>query len=172
MKLEKKTLIKHLGNIALVVIIAFLVLSKLPSWIANVQVEGEAVTSFQVRDERGEVVTLPKPGEKQIIIFWATWCGPCQVELARFNSAVIDGQLKAEQALAISLGEDPALVYKEAKARDYRFTTLVDPETASLASLRVDGTPQTYHINAEQKVVHASMGLSLLGVWRAEQFLK
>ncbi len=169
---DKKKLFKHAGNIALVIVIAFLLLKKVPSWLANVQVEGEAVKSFQVRNEAGEVITLPSPGKKQVVIFWATWCGPCRVELSRFNTAVKEGQLKAEDVIAISLGEEPALVYKEAKAREYAFTTLVDPETASLASLRVDGTPQTYHISENQKITHASMGLSLLAVWRAEQFLK
>ncbi len=169
---EKKKLLKHAGNIALAMVVAFLLLKKIPGWIANYRVEGETVKSFQVRNDKGESITLPTPGKKQVVIFWATWCGPCKVELSRFNTAVKEGQLKAEDVIAISLGEDPALVYKEAKARDYSFTTLVDPETASLASLRVDGTPQTYHISENERITHASMGLSLLAVWRAEQFLK
>lgn len=152
--------------------VLFMLIQKVPLWISNMKSEGAKVVPFSVSDEQGERRELPALGQKQVLIFWATWCGPCTLELKRFNSAVKDGELRADQIIAISIGEDPAVVYKEARERDYRFTVLVDPENVSTRSLAVDGTPTTYHLDAEGKIAHASTGASMFPVWRAKSFLQ
>ncbi len=152
-------------------LIGYFLFQRVPGWVANSKIEGQIVQPFSVSKENGETLSLPLSGKKQVVVFWATWCGPCTVELARFNSAVKDGELKAEDIIAISFGEEPQIVWAEAKKRDYRFTVAVDPDLQSQKSLEVYGTPQTYHISADQKISHASMGLGLLSSWRARYFL-
>lgn len=168
----KKFSFSRVTNIILWAVVAFALYQKVPGWIANYEVEGKKVESFPVVDENGESLSLPVAGKKQVVIFWATWCGPCTVELSRFNAAVKKGELQPADVIAVSLGEEPSLVFREAKTRDYGFTVRADPEGLSARSLEVQGTPQTFHINAEGKVVHASVGLSLFPVWRASMFLK
>ncbi len=152
-------------------VIGFFLYQRLPGWIANTKVEGQVVPPFSVSQENGETLSLPLSGKKQVILFWATWCGPCTVELARFNSAVKDGDLKAEDIIAISFGEEPQIVWAEAKKRDYRFVVAADPDFQSQKSLEVYGTPQTYHVDEDKKITHASMGLGLFSIWRAQYFL-
>jgi cytochrome c biogenesis protein CcmG/thiol:disulfide interchange protein DsbE len=155
----------------LVALFGYVLYQRLPSFIASVKLRGEVVKPFTVITENGQAMLLPLSGRKQVLVFWATWCGPCTVELSRLNSAVKGGELKADQIIAVSLGEEPNAVWAEAKKRDYRFVVAADPELKSQTSLDVYGTPQTYHIDQERTVAYAGMGLSLFPVQHARYFL-
>lgn len=165
----KKINFNRLTNLILISVVGILLIQKIPTWIRNFQMDGAPVQTFSVVDASGGSVSLPVAGKKQVVIFWATWCGPCTLELLRFNSAVKDGELSADQVIAVSFGEDPAVVYKEVAERDYKFTVLVDPEPKT--TLPVEGTPTTYHIDETGVIKHASVGASLIPVWRAKWFL-
>ncbi|RZA12574.1 MAG: TlpA family protein disulfide reductase [Proteobacteria bacterium] len=168
-ELKEKLQPKKLFGYALWVLMFFLLAQRIPTWISNYKVEGKVVTPFQVSDETGAKVTLPLP-QKQIVVFWATWCKPCELELDRFNRAIADKDIPADSVIAVSLGEEPKLVYDEARRREYAFKVYVDQPAASTASLEVSGTPQVYHIDESGKVVYASMGLSPMSIMRAGWF--
>ena len=162
---------KALVNYALWGLMVFLLSQRVPTWIANYKVEGQLVADFSARDAVGMSQILPRPGVKQIVVFWATWCKPCEVELSRFNSAVKNREIPARSVLAISVGEEPQVVFAEAKSRGYEFLVYADPTAASTQSLDVQGTPQIYHIGADKRVEYASMGLSPLSIFKAKRFL-
>jgi thiol-disulfide isomerase/thioredoxin len=42
---------------------------------------GDYVASFTVTDFNGQPQRLPKPGRWQVINYWASWCGPCRLEM-------------------------------------------------------------------------------------------
>ena len=46
------------------------------------------------------------PDSNQILIYWATWCGPCKIELERFQSAVNEGSLPPNNVWALNI-ENP-----------------------------------------------------------------
>lgn len=53
---------------------------------------GNAVRPFTVTDFWGAAHTLPSPGRWQLINYWASWCGPCRVEMPWLDAVHADSQ--------------------------------------------------------------------------------
>lgn len=77
---------------------------------------GDTVRPFTVTDFRGAAHTLPSPGRWQLINYWASWCGPCRVEMPWLDAVHADSQgryavigiaLEAPDAAATLLTEIP-----------------------------------------------------------------
>jgi cytochrome c biogenesis protein CcmG, thiol:disulfide interchange protein DsbE len=147
-----------------------ILIQRLPAWYRLNQAKGNEIRTFEVTSLDGQSHTLPS-GQRQVLIFWATWCPPCEMELARFNSAIEDGDLPMAGVVAISVNEHPKLVREVSQKRGYKLTVMADPHGNSLNSLEIAATPTTYHIDETGKVVHASTGVSPLGIMRAKRFL-
>lgn len=149
----------------------FVVFSSAPMWIKLYQKQGKPAPSFTVLDADRSQKIFPTKGEKQILIFWATWCGPCEIELSRFNAAVKEGEISKDKIVAISLGEEPDLVFTESLKRNYQFRVAADPHGDAGNVMEVSGTPTVFHIDSEGKVAYASSGISPLTIQRAKSFL-
>lgn len=46
---------------------------------------GQIVPTFTVMDFSSQPQRLPKPGQWQVINYWASWCGPCRKEMPLLN---------------------------------------------------------------------------------------
>lgn len=152
--------------------VLFVLASSAPMWIKLYQKQGASVGEFRVLDAEGALAILPYPGQRQVLVFWTTWCPPCELELARFNDAIIQGEIAKDKVIAISFGEDPELVFAEAKKRSYQFAVVADPAGIGAQALEVSGTPTVYHIDEQSKIAFASSGVSPLAISRAKHFLK
>ncbi len=47
---------------------------------------GQRVPTFVVTYFSGQPQRLPKPGQWQVINYWASWCGPCRKEMPLLNN--------------------------------------------------------------------------------------
>lgn len=150
----------------------FVLVSSAPMWIKLYQKQGATVETMQVVGEKGAPQSLPLAKQRHILIFWATWCPPCTLELSRFNEAVIQGEIAKDKVVAVSFGEDPNLVFSESKSRAYQFTVVADPTGSAAQTMEVSGTPTVYHIDENAKIAYASSGVSPLAIARAKSFLK
>src|ERR1035437_932316 len=139
--------IPHLIEGLLLLAVAILVLAQMPHWLSQYEIQGQKAPGFSALNLKSEKVSFPVPDSKSsVIVFWATWCGPCNVELSRFKQAVKDHRLDGHRVLAVSIGEPVDLVAKIARERDYPFVVWADPSGLSSSLYKVSGTPTVIHI--------------------------
>jgi hypothetical protein len=142
-----------------------------PRWWRLQQLQGRAVPVSSATGAAGTLEHAIAEPRSKVLVFCASWCGPCTIELSRFAGAVRDGDLPADRVIAVSMDGDSAAYARAVKERAYPFRTFLD--RAGLArELGVKVTPTVMHLGAGGKIEYATSGLSLLGVWRAQWFLR
>ncbi len=146
-------------------LLAFLVVQKIIVWNKESQQKGLPVQNKLVQVIQANGTTALQPllnaNQKKILIFWATWCAPCKLELSRVQSMIDNHTLDPHKVIAISLYEDPQLVWRTSQERKYSFPIGVDPRGEISQDFKVTGTPTTVYV-ADEKIQSISTGLSLL----------
>jgi peroxiredoxin len=94
---------------------------------------------IQLEDYRGQVVLLN---------FWATWCGPCRLEMPAFQSRAdqFDGELAV---VALNNAEAPEDVQTFVDELDLSFDILLDPNGEIQRLYLVRGYPTSFLIDPE-----------------------
>lgn len=126
--------------------------------------EQEQVTApdFTVYDVSGNPVKLSNYFGKPIVLnFWASWCGPCQMEMPDFQEKyeTLDGQV---QFLMINMTDGSRETVTSAsefiKDQGYTFPVLYDTETDAAAAYSANSLPTTYFIDAKGYVIAQATG--------------
>ncbi len=98
-------------------------------------------------------------GQPVIINFWASWCGPCRIEMPELEQAFADHADDGLVILAINREEDPQTVqeffYDEL---DLSFTPLLDPDASIAEGYGVFNMPTTYFVNTDGVVTYVHRG--------------
>lgn len=168
---------KYLGrlfNILAWGLIIVLLLQRLSIWQKESQQKGQQVepVTVQVLQADGSLVPTPifSEGSRKVLIFWATWCGPCTAELARVQKLVEKNEVPTKDILAISIQEAPGTVMQALKERKYTFPVALDLNGKISHDFQVRGTPTTVYIE-NGKVARISTGMSLLVEKNLKDFL-
>lgn len=159
------------GNLVFILALLYAAYSLVPSVKNNFSQEGRRIEtkSYRTITTKGpEQSVLFPAGNRSIAIFWATWCAPCKLEMARLSRSVEEGKIPAGAIIAVNPFETPDEVRAFLKKNSYPFTFIEDSGLSG--HLNVNRTPTTLFIES-QKVVNLSSGLSFTGIWSAENFL-
>lgn len=120
-------------------------------------------TTFRLKDVNGRSYDLKKSlGDRVIVLsFWATWCAPCQAEMAALNEIHEKYKDDGLEVLAISV-DDPksvAQVKPTVKRQGYGFKVLLDTQSRVITMYNPKkAVPFTAMIDKEGKVVHERIG--------------
>ena len=105
-------------------------------------------------------------GKDVLLVFWATWCGPCRMEiphLIELRKTVGEDKLAM---LAIS-NEKPDLVKKFVTNQKINYTVLLDEGTMPTPFNLIDAIPCSFFIEPEGRIKLATSGLVSLGEIKA-----
>lgn len=120
---------------------------------------------FSVLVKDGQLMVGPKGEEvakKAVLIsFWATWCGPCRLEMPHVDA--LDKEFAARDFEGISISIDDSRAYSQARAyvkgRKFQFNALFDKESKVVAMYNPSKTlPYTVIIDKTGKIRHVHTG--------------
>jgi len=160
-----------ISNLFLILVLGYLLSQRLPGILGHFRSQGSAAAPFHVTLTDNTPLTLGDFEKPLVVVFWATWCGPCEVELARINRLIANKNIDPKSVLAVSSFEEAELVAKTARERGYLFATAIDPLGAMARDYKVAGTPTLVLIDAEKKIEWMTTGLSPSLELRLKHFL-
>jgi peroxiredoxin len=121
---------------------------------------GDLAPDFEFSDLDGRRVRLSDYRGKVVFLnFWATWCGPCRVEMPDMMTVLEKYEDQGLVIIAINNGEAYGPAIRFIDNLELRFTAIgMDPTQEVVRRYQVFGMPTSYFIDAEGVVtrVHAS----------------
>jgi peroxiredoxin len=123
---------------------------------------GKQAPDFQLNTLDGSIVSLADfRGKKKVVLgFWASWCGPCRIELPvmrRFYQSTHKDAANYE-FLAISMDEDRDAAEIVAKHDKLPFPVLMDTAGKTAGRYKVDAIPTLLVVDENGKVEWGETG--------------
>ena len=132
---------------------------------------GKLAPDFTLKGLDGQEVTLSSLRGKAVLLnFWASWCGPCRIEMPFFQEIYekwTGGQLVL---LAVNLQEDPGEVREFVESAGYSFPVLLTSGNEVPLSYNVRNIPATFFIDADGVIRDIKIG-TFLGIGDIESRL-
>ena len=111
--------------------------------------------NFTLKSLSGEEVSLlQKRGNYVLVNFWATWCGPCKVEMPSLET--LHQRFKTKNFSLIAISNDmfgARIVEPFIKAHNLSFTVLLDQQLQVSNKFGVISLPTTFMIDPEGNII-------------------
>ena len=124
------------------------------------QIEGVDAPNFTLKNLEGKEVSLNEFRGKYVLVnFWATWCGPCKIEMPSLETLYQRFKNKNFVMLAISNDMYGATVVKPfVKANKINFPVLLDQQLKASNRFGVVSLPSTFMIDPKGEIIGAILG--------------
>jgi peroxiredoxin/outer membrane lipoprotein-sorting protein len=109
---------------------------------------GKKAEDFTLSDLDGKPVKLSSLRGKVVLLdFWATWCGPCRIEMPSIQKLHREFKTRGLIVLGINYGEEEAKVRPYLIKNGYDFRILLDRQQAVGQRYQVSGIPALFIID-------------------------
>lgn len=125
---------------------------------------------FTLRDANGTPTKLSDYRGKAVLLnFWATWCGPCAIEIPWFTRFQQEYKSKGLEIIGVSMDEDGWKVIKPFIAEHkINYRILLGDDSVGQLYGGVDSLPTTFIIGRDGKVAFVHVGLAGRNEYQSE----
>jgi peroxiredoxin len=128
---------------------------------ATCKASNKATLNYTVKDMNGTEVKISDYAGKVILLnYWATWCGPCRLEIPGFIELYDQYKDKGLVILGVSTDDDPETLRGYAKEMKMNYPVLVGRENDELLDAfgPLFGLPTSYVIGRDGSVCAKQLG--------------
>jgi cytochrome c biogenesis protein CcmG/thiol:disulfide interchange protein DsbE len=111
---------------------------------------GSPAPEIGIADLEGSPVTLDSlRGRTVLVNFWASWCPPCEKEMADLQSLYVEEAGRGFTVLGVNEGEEPERAAAFMKSKGITFPTVLDADMAVTRRYEVFGLPNSFFIDPD-----------------------
>ena len=153
---------RFLGALALCVLLAAGCSSTKAVNAAKGEKERKPAANFALPDENGKTVKLSDYKGKVVLLdFWATWCGPCKIEIPWFIEFQRQYKDRGFTVIGISMDEGGwQTVRPFVEEFKMNYPVLIGTDEMATTFGGVDVLPTTFIIDKQGRIVATHMGLT------------
>jgi peroxiredoxin len=146
-------------RLVLVAALACAVLVALPLVAAAAVAPRSAAPDFTLRQIEGPNLRLAEQrGNVVMVNFWATWCGPCRVEMPHLNRLYEKYRGSGFTLLGVNIDDDPATARALAGKLGLKFPVLLDTDKRVVGTYDLNAMPATVLIDRDGRVRQVHRG--------------
>jgi thiol-disulfide isomerase/thioredoxin len=120
----------------------------------------QSAPDFTLTDLEGNSVSLTDfKGKNVYLNFWASWCGPCRMEMPDIEKIYQEYKDKDLVVLAVNVGEGQDTVKSFIDTHQLSFPVLLDSKTEAARIYKVSSIPVSIFINKEGIIAAKRVGL-------------
>lgn len=121
--------------------------------------EGKPAYGFELeRLDGGKMSLASLRGKVVLVNFWATWCGPCRVEMPMLQKLYEEYRGQGLEVVAVSVGEPRTDVAPFIQTHGFTFPVLLDEDTATANAYLAGAIPMSLIIDRDGVVRHQFSG--------------
>jgi peroxiredoxin len=105
--------------------------------------------NLRLREQRGKVV---------MVNFWATWCGPCRVEMPHLNRLYEKYRSAGFMLFGVNVDDDVRNAVALARKMELKFPVLADSDKRVSKQYDLSAMPSTVLIDRDGRVRHVHRG--------------
>ena len=136
---------------------------------------GDTTPDFSLSDLQGNPIGLHRTAKENKLVlvnFWATWCGPCRLEMPIFEKIYLERKDEGFEILAISVKEDSKVVKDYLDKKPVSFPILLDPDGTVAEQYGIRAFPTTFLVNSGSEVEQVIEGLDTFLKYQIETRLE
>ncbi|HVM92866.1 MAG TPA: TlpA disulfide reductase family protein [Terriglobales bacterium] len=135
---------------------------------ANGQLMGVAAPDFELQSLDGKNLKFSSLRGKAVLLnFWATYCGPCKVEMPWFVELQNEYGPQGFQIVGVAMDDDASTedIAKFAKDMGVNYPILLGKEAVGLSYGGVNVLPTTFFVDRNGKIIAREFGLQSRSVF-------
>ena len=163
----RKTLISAVALVLLIVFSAWLTERRAEDITADDSANGGPVVGsmapdFSLHALDGHEVKLSSFRRKGpvVLAFWASWCGPCRMEMPLLERFYQENHGRGVELLAISIDYDPDAARRYAQEHKLPFPVLLDDHNTVAENYQAEGIPLLYVVDSSGRLRYTHTGFN------------
>ena len=120
---------------------------------------GKRAPDFQLNTLDGQSVSLGDLKGKPVLLnFWATWCGPCRIEMPFLQQIYDEWRGRGLVLLAINISESPSQIAEFMQNQGLSFPVLLDSGGEIAQKYNIQYIPSTFFIDKDGIIQDMKVG--------------